>query len=151
MKQLLERRRNQVIKKRCPLPIPQTFAQQPGKHAWVSALCSLLGVYFHGDAVCTEGAQKLLYVCNGGDGPWGMVPSTGWSHCWYISCLNPDTGRIQLCRKCLGPFDGTGEWSRAFRRCALAEDLYHQVRDLDEEVSRLCSICGNGKKTDCIF
>lgn len=100
---------------------------------------------------CTEGAQKLLCVCSGGDGPWGTVPSTGWSHCWYISCLNPDTGRIQLCRKCLGPFDGTGEWSLAFRRCAPAEDLYHQVRDLDEEVSRLCSICSNGKKTDCIF
>lgn len=57
MKQLLERRRNQVIKKRCPLPIPQTFAQQPGKHAWVSALCSLLGVYFH------EDAQKVLRSC----------------------------------------------------------------------------------------
>ena len=58
------------------------------------------------------------------------------------------------CRECLGPLveaGAAGDGLLACRRCVLIEDLCHQVKELQEEVSRLCSIRDDEEERDWIF
>lgn len=71
---------------------------------------------------------------------WGGV---GWED---------DTSWVSGCRECLGPLYGTGgSGGISCERCTLVEMLSHQVKEMQEEVSRLQIIGEDNEEIDRVF
>lgn len=60
--------------------------------------------------------------------------------------------QVPDCRECLGPAsEARRDAPLSCRRCAVLEDLCCQVKELQEEVSRLCSTREDEREVERIF
>lgn len=95
--------------------------------------------------------QRIHLLSNGSDVPQGTVPSCCWSNgpskmrtLTQAAVQKEDAAlHISSCRECLVPLPQAGaadDGVLTCRRCVLVEDLCHQIKELQEEVSGLCSI-----------